>query len=885
MDGLGEPEVLAERRDDLTPMLRQYADVCAAYDDALVLFQVGDFYETFCDAAETLARTVGITLTQRTDSTGEYPMAGVPVEKVETYVERLLDAGYRVAVAEQVEPAGEGSGVVDRQVTRVVTPGTLTEDELLDADDNNFLACVARTPSGASDPPRGSNDATGDSSDATGGYGLAALDVSTGECYATGTDSPATVRDELARVAPAEVVVGPDVPADDLDLDCPATEFRPGAFGAESARERVGDYFGSPERLLSGEAEIRACGGLLAYAEYARGGDDGRLAHLTHLTRFDAGEYLRLDATALASLEVFEPRGVHGEAGATLVGVVDETVTAMGSRRLKRWLARPLLDRERIAARLDSVEELRDGVRTRDELREHLRTVYDLERLIARISRGQANARDLRALESTLSVVPDLADLLADTGADSLREIHAGIDDLSEVREHIDRALVADPPAEITDGGLVASGYDEDLDHLRAKKRDAADWIDDLQARERERTGISSLKVGHNTVHGYYVEVTKPNLDAVPETYERRQTLKNAERFTTPELRDRESEIVEAETKADDREHRLFVDLREAVAGETGRVQSVASHLADLDALAALAEVAAQNDYARPSLGGDAIRIRAGRHPVVERTGGSFVPNDVTLDEEGFLAVVTGPNMAGKSTYLRQVALIQLLAQVGSFVPAAAASLPLVDRIFTRVGASDDIAGGRSTFMVEMTELAAILRAATDRSLVILDEVGRGTSTADGLAIARAVTEHLHDEVGAYTLFATHHHDLTDVAGDLPGVRNWHFPAERDGDRVRFTHEVAPGPATASYGVDVARVAGLPSDVVDRSRALVADDTNARDASAATSRGARVEMDGGMADLAAELRRLDLATTTPIEALNELHRMQGLVGRNDEWDR
>ncbi len=850
-EALGPPSAMAEKAEELTPMLSQYLELCERYDDALVLFQVGDFYETFCEAAEVTARILEITLTQREDSTGTYPMAGIPVDSAESYIETLLDAGFRVAVADQVQEPEGTTGLVDRAVTRVVTPGTLTETELLADADNNFVACL------------------------TDGYGLALLDVSTGEFYATRLDRLDAVEAELERFDPAEAVVGPEAPTDPFGDGCMVTPYERSAFDPAAARETVEAYFGATS--LASEAEVRACGALLAYAEYARGtttdGDGERLDYINHLTRYDPREYMLLDAVALRSLEVFEPRHVHGLEGAALVETLDETASALGGRRLRDWLRRPLLDADRIDARLDAVGALVERVGDRERATELLADVYDLERLVAGVSRGRADARDLRALESTLSVVPELRDCVADAAADSdlLAAIHEDLDDCPDVRDLVDRALVESPPVEITEGGVISEGYDDRLDELRATEREGKAWIDDLEARERERTGVDSLKVGHNSVHGYYIEVTNPNLDAVPDDYERRQTLKNAERFYTPELKRREDEILGATERADELEYELFREVRADVAAATERIQATAAAVARLDALCSLATIAARYDYCRPTVGADGIDVDGGRHPVVERTEESFVPNPTDLPADRPMAVVTGPNMSGKSTYMRQVALLCVMAQLGSFVPAERAALPVVDRVFTRVGASDDIAGGRSTFMVEMTELAAILEEAGRDSLVVLDEVGRGTSTTDGYAIAQAATEYLHDEVGAYTLFATHHHELTDVAAELPRARNYHFSADRTADGVAFEHDLREGPATASYGVEVAEMAGVPPRVVGRAEALLDADAPA----SGRPREAAASADGGeIRPLLAELRAVDLADTTPLEALNLLARLK-----------
>jgi len=890
----GPPDGMVDARDDLTPMLAQYFDCCAEYESALVLFQNGDFYQTYCDAAEEVARVCELTLTEREDSTGTYPMAGIPVDDAAKYVERLLAAGYRVAVAAQVERPEESTGLVDRAVTQVITPGTVVDDELLGAGTKNYVAAVTRA---------GETRA------------VAAVDAATGDCLVTSVDDEADLYAELDRLAPAEVLVGPDATVDSGSLAAApmVTDHEAAAVDVETATETLSAYVSRPDVVIEDATERRACGAALAYAEWTQG-DDGPLEYVTRIRRHDPREALGLDATAMRSLELFENRSTG--AGETLFDVLDDTACALGRRKLDGWLRRPLVDRDRIEARLDAVDALVDAGVARETIREALREVYDLERLAGRVSRGRANARDLRSLATTLDAVPDVCAGLADVAADTARldALRERIDPLDDVRGLIDRAIRPDPPIEVTEGGVIREGFDGELDDLRTTEREGREWVADLEARERERTGIDSLSVGHNQVHGYYIEVTDPNLDRVPDDYTRRQTLKNAERFYTPELKRREDEILGAAERADTLEYDLFCEVRSSVAAATDRLQAVADALAELDALASLASVAVDRGYARPVFHDGGVAIEAGRHPVVEVTRDGFVPNDATLPP-GSVSLVTGPNMSGKSTYMRQVALIVVLAQTGSFVPADAARLPVVDKVFTRVGASDDIAGGQSTFMREMTELSSILHEATPESLILLDEVGRGTSTADGRAIARATVEFLHDEVGATTLFATHYHDLTGLADGYARVRNLHFAAERaagddrrsatgrpapDSD-VTFLHRVAGGPASSSYGVEVAQMAGVPVPVVERSRALVGggdpeanghDDgvqvtLDGIDADGSVTAGDDVhdvdrDVDGDRRrnrDVATTLRDTDLARTTPIEALNILADLKDRVDR------
>ena len=904
----GPPETMAAKRSELTPMLRQYLELCEAHEDAIVLFQVGDFYEAFCEAAESVARICEVTLTKREDSTGTYPMAGIPIDNASTYLERLLDAGYRVAIADQIEDADAASGLVDRAVTQVITPGTIVDDELLKSGTTNYLAAVCEE---------------------SNRLAVAAIDVSTGECFVT-SGPHESIASELDRIRPAELLVAPDTPSiAPADADKAWMETRPDGslFDPEEATDRLSSYLTAPDRRFENDAERRACGAALGYAEYTQG-DDGPLQYVSRIRRYDRSDRLELDAAAIESLELFENRG-RGS-GSTLFGTIDETTCALGRRCLTRWLRGPLVDHGRIEARLDAVARLAADPIARETLREELSAAYDLERLNGRVSRGRANARDLRSLESTLAIVPELRATLTtlldesdgrsndpanDRSTDAIESLLERLDPLSETRTLIDRAIVSEPPIEITEGGLINEGFDEELDRLRTTTREGREWVASLEEAERERTGIDSLSVGHNEVHGYYIEVTNPNLDRVPDDYTRRQTLKNAERFYTPELKQREDEILGAAERADALEYELFCEVRSSVAEEVDRLQSLAGAIAELDALCSLATVAVEREYVRPEFHDDArrsadrrgIEIEGGRHPVVETREESFVPNDTDLPR-GSIAIVTGPNMSGKSTYMRQVALIVLLAQVGSFVPAEAARLPIVDRIFTRVGASDDIAGGESTFMREMTELTEILHDATDESLVLLDEVGRGTSTADGRAIARATIEYVHDELGAMTLFATHYHEVTALSEDRENVFNLHFAATRSGEDVTFLHRVSPGASSSSYGIEVARMAGVPRQVVDRAADLVAtvdagdepgpvddpqltdgedsivdgisDEDSIAEGAAVADADTETIVDADaetIAEILETIERVDVANTTPMEALQLLDTIKRTV--------
>lgn len=900
---LGVPKELAEKdRGELTPMMCQYVDLCGEYDSELLLFHVGDFYKAFGEAGRTVARLCELNLTTREDNSGEYEMAGLRRENAETHLQTLLEAGYRVAIAEQVEEPSQVSGVADRKVTRVITPGTVTENELLESSENNFVMTIAREPTTRDTPKPGREESQ---------YGLAFLDVSTGAFYTTTVESINQLGDEVSRISPEELIFAPEMremeeTIDHIDsqIETRTTRYDSSAFDESEARKLIQTYFGQLQGSIMPSAEVRAAGALLAYAEYTRSGENEHLEYITEIERYDPTHYMELDDVALRGLEIFDRRADQSPEGATLVDVVDDSVSALGSRKIHEWLRRPLQTPDQIEDRLNAVEELLKASFTRDTIRDLLSRVYDIERLTSQISRGRADARDLRALHESLGVIPQIETELEEVKSNRLTTIKDELPELNNLIQNIDSAVQEDPATELTKGGIIRTGYDKRLDDLRATVRDNREWIEDLEEREKARTGIDNLRVGHTDVHGYYIEVTESHLDKVPDDYTRRQTLKSAERFYTPELKEREEEIITAERRANELEYKLFCHLRNEIAGKVDTLKRVAEQLAVLDALVTFAEVAAHNQYTRPEIrpAGSGLTIEKGRHPVVEETQEEFVPNDTHLHPERCFAVITGPNMSGKSTYLRQVALITILAQCGSFVPAATAQIGVIDRIFTRIGASDDITGGRSTFMVEMTEVSEILKTATKDSLVLLDEVGRGTSTADGYALARAVTEYLYSTVGATTLFATHHHALTEVVENLQGAFNLHFDAKRTGDGVTFPYEISEGAATASYGVEVARKAGVPDEVLENAIRVLAAENNEdrRNNDEIRNDGDEIKRDLSQSERTNQIdeellefieeydsqsvitilrtvRNIDINRTPPVEALSQLSELQNTL--------
>jgi DNA mismatch repair protein MutS len=859
---------------DLTPLMRQYREIKRAHADAILFFRVGDFYEMFFEDAQEASRLLAIALTSRDKARGEpIPLCGVPYHAATGYIAKLLKAGRTVALCEQVEDPKLAKGLVRREVVRLYTPGTLVDSELLLPGESNFLAAVTMDPAGPT-------------------LGLAALDLSTGEFWAAECDARqglTDLSDELSRLEPRELLYPAGALLDvrrltaglkDVRL-CPREPARCEPTRGGAAHVRLDQLCGPAGTLTAGR---RAAGAILAYLEETQ--PAAPLDHVKALIVRSLRQSMQLDPSTIRNLELVRPLS-EDRRGPTLLSVLDRTVTAMGSRLLRQWIVRPLLDTGPIQGRLESVEELVRNVQARAGIRAALRTVQDIERLGARAALGLATPKELLALKASVAALPAIGVGLHGLRAPLLRDTHASWDDLADVHQLVEAAIHPDAPLSTRDGGLIKDGYHPDIDELRKTCQEGKTWIVRLEARERERTGIESLKVRYNQVFGYYIEVTKPNLAKVPGHYLRKQTLVNAERFTTEELQELEVRVTGAQVKLAGLEQDVFGLVRSRVGREIGRLQHMASVLATLDVLAALAETAAVNGYVRPQVDeSGVIRIAEGRHPVVERLDlpFGFISNDTLLDlEANRLLLITGPNMAGKSTYLRQVALIVLMAQMGSFVPAREAGIGLVDRIFTRVGASDNLAGGQSTFMVEMTETAQILASATGRSLILLDEIGRGTSTYDGLSIAWAVAEHIQDrrQLGARTLFATHYHEMTQLADLRDGIRNFSVSVQERHGEVLFLRKIVAGGADRSYGIHVARLAGIPARVIGRAQEVLRQLESATGRAAPPSAGSDSDSLPPPHPIIEEVRQMDLFSMTPLEALN---RLAALQKRLDELD-
>ncbi len=855
--------------DEVTPMLKQYSRIKEMHRDSILFFRMGDFYEMFFEDAKIASEILDIALTSR-DSTrkeNRIPMCGVPYHAARSYIAKLLRAGKRVAICEQMEDPKQARGLVKREVIRVITPGTILEPEMLEESANNYLAAAFI---------------------ADEGVGFAFVDVSTGEFQATernGGNVLDILSEELLRIGPSEFLfpasrVEPALKAR-LDKDCPDTAVKP-----------LDDWiFSHPQAvsLITSHYGLHSLGGLGldsmplatlavgAIIQYLKDTYKASLHHLRPPALIARSEHMIIDSNTRRNLELLCTLRDKSKRG-SLLGVLDTTISSMGGRKLRNWILQPLMSTEHIVARQEAVAELVEANAMRLKIRTELKDIHDIERLVGRIAGPGANPRDMVALKDSLLKVPRLKALLAESRSQTLASIARSLDPLEDMTSLLSRAMVDAPPLSMAEGNIIRDGYSAELDALRSMVRDGKDWIAQLQKKEIRRTGINSLKVGYNKVFGYYIEVTKPNLSLVPPDYIRKQTLVNAERFITPELKERESAILGAEEKMVDLERELFQSLRDAVAGQAARIQTDAELIAETDAIQSLAHVAAANDYCRPELTTSFdIEIEDGRHPVLEQLnlGQAFVPNDTVMKENASLLVITGPNMAGKSTYLRQVALIVLLAQTGSFVPARRARIGLVDRIFTRVGASDNLVGGESTFMVEMNETANILNNATRRSLIILDEIGRGTSTYDGMSIAWAVAEFIHNKIGAKTLFATHYHELTDLAKELNRIENLNVAVKEWNNQVIFLYKIIAGSSDHSYGIHVAKLAGLPVEVIQRARAVLMELEKANPRRKLTRKTETNQLplfvSGPTASpVEEELRNLDIDRLTPLDALSKL---------------
>src|SRR5256884_793167 len=869
-----------------TPLMRQYTAIKREHPTALLFFRLGDFYELFFDDAVLASKELQITLTSRNKEKGiAVPMCGVPYHAAEGYISKLIRKGFKVAICDQMESTKLAKKLVRREVTRVVTPGTAA-DSSLSSEENNFLAALARVEDRV---------------------GFAALDLSTGEFRATefsGEDAARRIQEELAQLRPKEVLYGSSAPLFDKQrrgnsrpqpndglAGCAETPLDDWIFAPDHAIPLLENQFGvlSLEGFgLARKPAAASAAGAILY--YVRSTQRGSLHHVDRVGFYERQNCLVLDAVTVRNLELIEPLSAGSDAGITLFRSIDLTVTPMGKRLLRSWLLRPSIEAAEINFRLDAVETLVKDTVAREELRRAVDGILDLERLLSRVTLETANARDVLALAASLAKIPAVRNLLARLSVERWCRLHQSVDDLGDVRERIEKAIVPEPPISLSDGGVIQSGVDRELDELRDLSRNSKQYLALIEQRERQRTGIGSLKVKFNSIFGYYLEVSKPNLHLVPPDYERKQTLVNAERFTTPELKEYEAKILDAQEKIVEIERRLFAELRTAIAAEAKRIRRTALALAEVDVLAAFAHIAALRNYCRPQFDDSSdIEILEGRDPAIEQqeVGDRFVPNDLYLNSTTHtVLVLTGPNMGGKSTYLRQAALIVILAQMGSFVPARSVRLGIVDRVFTRIGASDNLARGRSTFMVEMTETAAILHTATPRSLILLDEIGRGTATYDGLAIAWAAVEYIHARTRAKTLFATHYFELTELAERLSGVKNYHVSVKETGGGIVFLRKVEPGTADRSYGIEVAKLAGLPHEVIERAREVLAEHESAElrlteqlaSDESRPARAAQLTIFTPLSQPVLErLRELDLNRLTPLEALNLLAELKKQV--------
>lgn len=874
-----------------TPMMQKYLETKEQYKDCILFYRLGDFYEMFFDDAITVSRELEITLTGKSCGQEERaPMCGVPYHAVDGYLTRLVAKGYKVAICDQVEDPKQAKGLVKREVTRIVTPGTILDAQAIDETKNNYIMCIVYI---------------------ADRYGVSVADITTGDYFVTELPDGGKLKDEIYRFMPSEIICNEAFYMSGLDLKDLKERFHMAVYSLESwyfddtaCREKLMEHFKVSSLAGLGLSDydcgVLSAGALLQYLLETQKND---LSHMTRITPYTTGKYMMLDSSTRRNLELCETLREKQKRG-SLLWVLDKTKTAMGARMLRKFIEQPLIEKQEILRRLDAVEELKQSAISREEIREYLSPVYDLERLITRITYGTANPRDLTAFAGSLSMLPPIRYLLEEMESSLLKDIYAELDPLEDLCTLVQNAIADEPPLAMKEGGIIRDGYNEEIDTLRRAKSEGKDWLAKLEQDEREKTGIKTLRIKYNKVFGYYLEVTNSYKELVPDYYTRKQTLANAERYITPELKELEDTILGAEDKLYALEYELYCTIRDTIAAEVKRIQTTAKAIASLDVFSSLAFVAERNNYVRPKINESGkIDIRDGRHPVVEQMipNGTFICNDTLLDDKKQrVSIITGPNMAGKSTYMRQAALIVLMAQIGSFVPASGADIGLVDRIFTRVGASDDLASGQSTFMVEMTEVANILRNATSKSLLILDEIGRGTSTFDGLSIAWAVVEYISDSklLGAKTLFATHYHELTELEGKIDNVNNYCIAVKEKGDDIVFLRKIVKGGADKSYGIQVAKLAGVPDLVIDRAKEIVEELVN-EDITIRVSEIAVGGKDSGAKkkakpkkydemdlaqfslfdtvkddDVLEELKNIDVGNLTPVDALNTIYRLQ-----------
>ena len=873
---------------ELTPMMQQYMQTKKEYPDCILFYRLGDFYEMFFDDALIASKELEITLTGKNCGLEERaPMCGVPYHSVDGYLNRLVSKGYKVAICEQTEDPSTAKGLVKREVVRIVTPGTNLDTQSLDETRNNYIMSVVYI---------------------ADRFGMSIADITTGDYFVTEIGDSEKLFDEIFKFMPSELICNEAFYMSGMDLDLLKEKLGISIYALDSwyfddaiCTQTLKDHFHVSAMeglgLSDYDSGIIAAGALLKYLLETQKRD---LSHMTRLSVYTTGKYMLLDSSTRRNLELCETLREKQKRG-SLLWVLDKTKTAMGARALRKFIEQPLIDRTEINRRLDAVDELKNEAISREELREYLSPVYDLERLVCKITYQSANPRDLIAFETSLAMMPHVKCILQDMKSPLLKELYENLDPLEDLCTLVKKAIKEDPPIAMKEGGIIKDGYNEEVDRLRSAKSDGKEWLAKLESDEREKTGIKNLRVRYNKVFGYYLEVTNSYKDLVPDYYTRKQTLANAERYIIPELKELEDTILGAEDRLYALEYQIFSDVRDQIAKDVLRIQTAARIIAKLDAFASLALVAERNHYVRPDINEKGvIDIKDGRHPVVEKMipNDMFICNDTYLnDKKNRISIITGPNMAGKSTYMRQTALIVLMAQIGSFVPAASANIGIVDRIFTRVGASDDLASGQSTFMVEMTEVANILRNATSKSLLILDEIGRGTSTFDGLSIAWAVIEHISNSklLGAKTLFATHYHELTELEGKIDNVNNYCIAVKEKGDDILFLRKIVKGGADKSYGIQVAHLAGVPESVTNRAKEIVEElvhadiTTRIKDISVQGQSQTKVktkhydEVDLAQMslfdtvqdnDVLEELKNLDVSNLTPIDALNTLYQLQ-----------